>query len=204
MEKMQPALATGDLGGGYTVPKLEPLFIKYMDFGESGGVRIQLHDANIYGCSKFKLDKLRVNMKDLKFDALVSLPPFQVISKYQMEFNFFGTRLKSTGDYFAEHAGAKIIMPIRGHRTVKNGVEVVKFDKIALKFDRGKITQLKISNLFGGNKSIEEIINALVLNNQDFALQNVNPQMEIRLSEIFTEIANKVVANASFDDIFPL
>lgn len=28
MEKLQPSLATGDLGGGYIVPKLEPLFIK--------------------------------------------------------------------------------------------------------------------------------------------------------------------------------
>ena len=28
MEKLQPSLAAGDLGGGYTVRKLEPLLIK--------------------------------------------------------------------------------------------------------------------------------------------------------------------------------
>ena len=35
------------------------LKIYSMDFGESGGIRIQLHDALIYGTSKFKIDKLR-------------------------------------------------------------------------------------------------------------------------------------------------
>jgi len=143
-------------------------------------------------------------MRDLKIDALVSLPTFQVVSKYQMEFNFFGSRLKSSGDYFAEHTGAKIIMPIRGRRIIRNGIESIKFDKILLKFDQGKITQLKITNLFGGNKAIEEIIHALFLNNQDFAFKNINPQLEIRLSEIFTDIANNVVKSASFDDIFTL
>jgi hypothetical protein len=143
-------------------------------------------------------------MRDLKIDAFVSLPTFQVMAKYQMEFNFFGSHLKSNGDYFAEHTGAKIIMPIRGRKIVQNGKEVIKFDKILLKFDQGKITQLKITNLFRGNKAIEEIIHALLLNNQDFAFKNINPQLEIRLSDIFTDIANNVVRNASFDDMFPL
>jgi hypothetical protein len=121
-----------------------------------------------------------------------------------MEFNFLGARLKSSGDYFAEHTGAKIIMPLRGRRFIENGVEKIRFNPIAVKFDRGTVTKLRISNLFGGNKALEEIVHSLIISNPDFVYKSVYPQLEAELSQVFTDIANKIVETTTFDEMFPL
>ncbi|CAG9812007.1 unnamed protein product [Chironomus riparius] len=204
IEVLQPRFASGDLGGGWIVPKLEPFHIKELSYGDDGGLKVHLRGLNIYGTSKFKIDKLRANAQELKFDALVGLPTFEIHAKYRMEFNFLGARLKSNGDYFAEHTGAKLIMPLRGRRFVQNGIEKIRFDPIAIKFDRGTVTKLRISNLFGGNKALEEIVHSLIISNPDFVYKSVYPQLESELSKVFTDIANKIVETTTFDEMFPL
>lgn len=45
---------------------------------------------------------------------------------------------------------------MRGRRYQKNGQTYMKFDTFGLKIKNGQ-TQLKLTNLFKGNKSLEEI-----------------------------------------------
>lgn len=143
-------------------------------------------------------------MKDLKFDSLITIPKLDIIAKYQLKFNFLGNNLKTSGDYFVTHNNVKIILSVKFKKVLENGIETVKFEPIPVKYDRGTATNLKITNLFGGNKAIEEIIYAVFLSNQEFRLVNILPVIEANLSRVFTEIANKIVESATFDEIFLL
>ncbi|XP_070496902.1 protein takeout-like [Chironomus tepperi] len=202
IEVLKPHFASGDFGGGYHVPKLEPMFIKSMNFGEGEGIGLHLSDTNIYGTSNFKIDKLRVNMKDLKFEALITVPKLTTYAKYQMQFKFFGNQLKTSGDYHIVHENSKIVLPIKLNRVVKNGIEVMRFDPIPIKFMQGNVLKLTMSNLFGGNKAIEEIILSFLLNNQEFIGDNVRHEIEANLSKIFTKIANDILESTTFDEMF--
>lgn len=143
-------------------------------------------------------------MKDLRFDALITIPKLMTHSKYHMNFKFFGNNLKTSGDYFIAHENPKIILPLKLKRVMKNGIEVIRAEPISVKFDNGVISQLKISNLFGGNKAIGEIIHALLINNQEFISGNSLPVVEASLSRIFTNIANTILESTTFNEMFPV
>lgn len=100
--------------------------------------------------------------------------------------------------------GAKIRGSFKGHRQIRNGKEYVKFEPFQIKFNRGTVTQLRISNLFGGNKVLADIVHSLILSNQEFMLKNAYPHMEAKLSKLLTEISNTVIENSSFDEMFPV
>jgi len=126
------------------------------------------------------------------------------VAKYRMSFKFLGNNLKASGDYFSTYENSKIILPLKLKRVIRNGIEVMRLEPISVQFAPGTVTQLKISNLFGGNKAIEEIIHAIIINNQDITSGNVRPVIEANLSRIFTDIANKILESTTFDEMFPI
>lgn len=143
-------------------------------------------------------------MNDLKFSALITIPKLMTVAKYRISFKFFGNNLKTSGDYFSTYDNSKIILPLKLKRVIINGVEVMRLEPILVQFAPGTVTQLKITNLFGGNKAIEEIIHAIIINNQDITSGNVRPVIEANLSRIFTDIANKILESTTFDEMFPV
>lgn len=84
-----------------------------------------------------------------------------------------------------------------------NGLDFMKIDPLLLKIQPGQTRALKLSNLFGGNSVLGEIVNALLVNNSEFLLTDVYPQIERQLSETFTSIANRITSEASFSELFP-
>lgn len=121
-----------------------------------------------------------------------------------MAFNFLGAATLSEGDLYTQFSGAKIRATLKGHRYVKNGKEYIKFEPFGIKFDRGVVSELRISNLFNGNKILGEIVHSLLTANPDFVIKNFYPSLENNLSRIFTNVGNTVVEQASFDELFPL
>ena len=144
------------------------------------------------------------NPTDIKFDTIIYIPKLDISGKYKMTFKFLGNPVNSDGDYYSQLTGPKLKFSMKGHRYVKNGQEFFKFEPFAVKFNRGKVSQLKISNLFGGNKLMADIVHSIILRNPDFVLQNVYPKIEANLSKILTALANKVVEKSSYDEMFPL
>lgn len=144
------------------------------------------------------------NAKDIRFDVIVGLPKLDVHGKYKMIFDFLGSSIKSDGDYFTQFSAAKLKLSMKGHRYLKNGIEFIKFDPFEVKFNRGVVSYLKITNLLGGNKVFGQIVHGLLENNQDFLLKSIYPQIEAGLSKTMTSIANQIVENASYDELFPV
>ncbi|CAH1735549.1 unnamed protein product [Chironomus riparius] len=204
IEVLKPRLASGDVGGGYTVPKIDPLFVNEINFGENDGVAVRLSGVNMHGISGFKLDKLRANINDLKFDILITIPKLTTTAKYEMGFKFLGNKLNTNGDFFITHENMKILIPIRLRRVIKNGIEVIRVDPIAVNILNFKVTKINFSNLFGGNKAIEDIIYTILINNSDFSSKNVRPAFEGNLSKIFTDVANRILDTTTFDEMFPI
>lgn len=119
----------------------------------------------------------------------------------------------------------KALIKMRGRKYQKNGQTFLKFDTFGLKIKNGP-TQLKLSNLFKGNKSLEEIgmflnpntaftfkVNSFIIVNlsgnrfindnvQSF-LDEINPGLEKSLTKHFTNVANQIVESASVEETFP-
>jgi hypothetical protein len=84
----------------------------------------------------------------------------------------------------------------------RNGQTFLNFEKFLIKIIPGR-NNIKLTNLFQGNPGLEEIGNAFINGNSDFFLTDIYPSLENHLSEIFTNIANKITGEASYDELFP-
>lgn len=92
---------------------------------------------------------------------------------------------------------------MRGRKYQRNGQTYLQFDKFYIKIQPVNLKNLQLTNLFQGNQALEEIGNAFINGNSDFFLNDVYPGIENNLSDLFTGIANRIVSEATFDELFP-
>lgn len=102
--------------------------------------------------------------------------------------------------YCLDNPRARISMRARTYN--KNGQTFLNFERFLIKVQPGR-TNIKLTNLFQGQPGLEEIGNAFINGNSEFFLTDVYPSLEQSLSEKFTNIANKITSEASYDELFP-
>jgi len=209
IESMRHILATGDFGPGYeAIPRLEPFYLPSIQVGDRNDFRANFTDIYVKGGSKFIIEKLKTNMRELKFDALVKLPRMDIKSKYDLNFNLFGFRLKGQGDSHTIIDNSRGRLSIRAKKYIHEGEEYLNFEKFHIKIQIGHIRKATLSNIFGGqlgaSSIFQEILNTLLRSQPEFVFSEIYPPIENDLSEIFTSIANRIAKTATYNEIFPV
>ncbi|KAG5666670.1 hypothetical protein PVAND_014685 [Polypedilum vanderplanki] len=204
IQHLQPRLAIGDLGDGITIPKIEPFTIKSTQIGQTPEFRILLKNIIVRGASNFKIEKLRVNLNELKVDVLVGFPVLDIDGSYDLKIKLFGQNLDNRGEGSIKVENARARVAMKASLYNKNGQTYLKFDRFRVKVQPGILRKLKLSNLFNNDPNLVEAANSFINANSDFMLANVYPTIEKQLSEILTDAANELAATATFDELFPV
>lgn len=142
-------------------------------------------------------------MNDLKFDVLITLPKLDLKGHYDLQLFLIGAPIKSQGDIYMKLDNFRARVSMKATKYTKNGGEYIKFGKIGIKVHPGKVKSFKLTNLFNGQKALEEIVNAAFTDNSSYMLDNVYPSLEKNLGEHFTKIANEICSQATIDELFP-
>ena len=79
----------------------------------------------------------------------------------------------------------------------------LRFEKFNIKIQPNFKKGIRLTNLFQGNPALEEIGNSFINSNSDFFLTDIYPGIENKLADIFTNAANQITGQASFDEMFP-
>lgn len=144
------------------------------------------------------------NLKDFKIDIIIRLPRLELTGKYNFILQFLNAPVRSEGEFLSIVEGTKARINIKGFMVNKNGRQHLQFQPLQIKILPGTPKKLELSNLFGGNKILSEIVHALLLNNKEFLLNDITPYIEKELSKIFTIVANKAIADEPYDELFPV
>lgn len=104
--------------------------------------------------------------------------------------------------HFSPSEKPKARISMRATKYLKNGQTYIRFEKFVIKIQPG-VVKLKLTNLFQGNRALEEIGNSFINGNSEFFLTDVYPGLENSLADLFTNIANRITGDASFDELFP-
>lgn len=160
----------------------------------------------VRGGSEFQVEKIKANMRELKFDAIVKFPRLEFKSKYDLVFNLFGFNMQGKGDAHSIVENSRGRISIRARRYIgHDGREYLNFEKFNIKVQVGAVRKASLSNLFGGRSALlEEIANTMIRTNPEFIINEIYPPIESHLSELFTTITNKLASTATFDEVFPL
>lgn len=104
-------------------------------------------------------------------------------------------------DVFAENSRANV--RIVGKRVPgPNGVEYVKFGNLQIKVTVGG-GRFRLENLFNGDRTLNEIGNTIINENAQIFLEEMIPGFEKSLSKTFVEIANDILTDVTYDEMFP-
>ncbi|XP_030387470.1 protein takeout [Scaptodrosophila lebanonensis] len=200
--QVRPLLAHGNLGDGYTTPPLEPLALDNIEVGRSSQFQAVFTDIEASGGSNFVIDRLIAKPDEISYDLWLTLPRIDFKGKYFMRLNLLLLDIKGKGNMrgFCENAKASVKM--RGARYLKNGKEYIKFTKMSMRI-QFKDFKLHLDNLFNGDRILGDVGNTLINENQKLYMNEIVPGLERGLSQKFLEVANEILATATFDEMFP-
>ncbi|EDX08667.1 GD17868 [Drosophila simulans] len=174
--QIRPLLVHGNLGDGFTIPPLEPLSLDNIELRLSSQFQAVFTDLEANG-GNFR-------------------------GKYSLHLNLLLLDIKGRGNMQGHCENAKAFVKIRGSRYLRNGKDYVKFTKMTMRIDF-KTFKLNLANLFSGDKVLGDVGNRLINNNQELYLKEIETSIDHSLSKKFLYVANKILASATFDEMFP-
>ncbi|XP_073847088.1 protein takeout-like [Musca autumnalis] len=203
-EDLRPRLATGELGEGYRSPPLEPLYLDNIDLSRGRQFETVFSDIVVKGGSNFTINELSANATNLSFDLVLTLPRLDFTGKYFIKLNILLLDIQGRGNMRGYCENAKALVKIRGVRVpMSDGLEYVRFTRLPLKINVD-VFKLHLDNLFNGDPILGAVGNTIINDNQDLYLSDVLPSLERDLSKKFLDIINIMMANITFDEMFPL
>lgn len=93
-------------------------------------------------------------------------------------------------------------MRLEGGTRPRDGQNYVYFDKLLVKFTVGK-SRFHLDNLFNGDKLLSDVTNQFINENTELFLAEMIPGFEKSLAKTFLEIANVILKDVTFDEMFP-
>ncbi|XP_047363517.1 circadian clock-controlled protein daywake [Vespa velutina] len=201
VESLKPYLQKGV--PEYNIPSLEPLLLKQLIVSEKSGLRISAKNVEAYGASDFTITDLKINFDDLEFTMDIKLPHLHVIGTYEINGKILLLPIEGSGPMTGNFTHC--VGSVNIHATKKqlpNGENHVQIEEFKMKITVGK-GNLNLENLFGGEKVLGDVINSAINSNFDAFIKELQPLIERTLSDAFREIANSIVSNFTYEQLFP-
>ncbi|CAG9803576.1 unnamed protein product [Chironomus riparius] len=204
IRNLQPRLADGNLSPDFKLTPLEPLKLENIHIDR--GPNFQVHISNLVvvrGASKFKIDKMRVDLGEPMFDFLISLPRLEFKGKYDLKAVIGALPVDNRGDMIgiAENYRARVRLHAKKY-IGEDGLTYIKFEKIQLKIMPGT-SKLQLQNLFEDNPALKFLANTFISESSGFFVNDLTPTLEKSLGDLFTKAGNEIIKQASFDELFP-
>jgi hypothetical protein len=107
------------------------------------------------------------------------------------------------GNFTGNFTHGKGDIRLRGVHKELNGATHFVVNKLDIKItvQRGKI---ELDNLFGGDKTLGDIINSVINENFEAFTTDLIPLIEKSLSRIFKQTGNKIFKRFTLEQLFPL
>ncbi|XP_034238838.1 protein takeout-like [Thrips palmi] len=186
----------------FHVPSLEPLIIPEIRVGESTGIRIRARNVKAFGCSDFKINRLRVDLERNDIEMAITLPKLFILGDYTVDGRVFLLPVRGAGQLSGNMTDCKGDVRLKGTVSKRDGVDYLKYDSLVVRIAVGR-GSLHLDNLFGGQQTLGEIVNAAINSNFKAFFNELKPSVERALSQEFLSVANKIVTSVPYDKLFP-
>lgn len=202
VKQLQPRLASGRLDDEFIVPALEPLALDNIKMERGQEFKAHFTNLLVRGPSSFIIEKLRANLDNATFDFIITIPRLDFVGKYTLKLKILLLDISGKGDMQGTMENSRGRVRMQARKYQKNGQTYIKFDRFNIKIQIGK-NKLELKNLFNGDPNLGRIGNQFINENSELFLSEILPGLESNLAKIFTNTANEIVENASFDEMFP-
>lgn len=139
----------------------------------------------------------------MRFEVDVELPHLYVDGMYQIDGRVLLLPISGSGPMRGNFTGCTGAVRMQGELTKDEaGEEHIHYSDFRMKISIGK-GNLRLENLFGGERTLGDVVNSAINSNFDSFIKELQPLIEKALSEAFLEIANNIVGPFTFKQLFP-
>ncbi|XP_072764814.1 protein takeout [Anoplolepis gracilipes] len=188
-----------------SVPSIEPLTLKHVRLSRGpNGARLDINLTNIqvFGPSKFKLRDLKVDPNNVQLTFKVSFQKLDFRGKYKINAQILLLRLVGEGGLTGSFLGYESDCFLKSHKVVRNNQTYVVFEKMKFNININK-ARINLDNLFNGDPILGPASNEVLNANSDLLVDEIKPVLEDALSNLFTEVSNKITEAFTYDELFP-
>ncbi|BES97644.1 Haemolymph juvenile hormone Hypothetical protein protein (JHBP) [Nesidiocoris tenuis] len=200
IEAIRPKLAEGI--PELDIPAIEPLHMPEMVISRGGAFKAIGTNITVHGASNFIIKALETDIDNIVYNASLHFPLISFDAIYDVDAKILAMPLKGKGPINANASDIEGRAVIKGHKQVEDGKTFVMFDELKLKL-KMKNYQIRLENLFNGDKNLGEAVNAALNENKKELMNFMRPRAEELASKVLLERANKITRHFEYDELFP-
>ncbi|XP_012219405.1 circadian clock-controlled protein daywake-like [Linepithema humile] len=205
IEQLRPKLTTGI--PELDVPTIEPFILKRIQLlkgPKNAKLDFLISNLQVYGPSTFKIRDLKVDLKDnIIITFKVNFPKLEFRGKYRIDTQILLIRLFGEGNVTGNFLGYDSNCFLKANKVLKNNNTHINFEKMKFNIRVGK-AHFNLGNLFNGDEVLGAAGNEVVNANSHLLVEELTPELENSLSDLLTNIANKITEKFTYDELFPL
>ncbi|CAH1110149.1 unnamed protein product [Psylliodes chrysocephalus] len=200
VEDIRPFLVDGV--PEHRIPSLEPLIMKDFFSEEAAGMKITVSNVSAWGCTDYFVRGMDVNMETHLFTLYIDLPKLRIEAHYSVDGKLLVLPVKGDGNLEANITDAHARAQLAGEIYEKDGDKYLRYKNFDLHVDVGG-GNVRLENLFNGDKVLLGMINDVVNKNFDMFIKELMPIIEKALAAVFKEAANAIVESYTYEQLFP-
>ncbi|XP_026826193.1 uncharacterized protein LOC105284342 [Ooceraea biroi] len=203
IEQLRGKLATGIQE--LDVPAIEPLELKHIRLlrgPQTARLDVNLTNLLVSGPSKFEIRNFKADVSNLVFTYNLHFNQLDFRGKYKIDASILLLRLIGDGNVTGSFFDYESDSYMKANKIVKNNNTYIEFEKMKFRIKIGG-AKINLDNLFGGDPILGPASNEVLNANSDLFLDEIKPVLEDALSNIFTNVANKITGSFTYDELFP-
>ncbi|KAL4142457.1 hypothetical protein QTP88_004912 [Uroleucon formosanum] len=204
-----------ELAEGYPklrIPAIEPFELPSLEIEHGKGsskavsIDLKLKDVKIMGFTSAVIDALKVDVDNFKGTGKFGFTkPLEITGQYTVNGKVLVLPITGNGPCsIVLHEPVLELEEISGTPFEKNGKTFVQVKNVNLKVKSVKKLNIKLENLFNGNKQLGDSMNSILNQNWEVLLEELKPAFEEAIGAISQDIVNKVFQKTAYSDIFLL
>lgn len=203
IEQLRDKLITGI--PELSVPPIEPLILKHIRLlrGPIGArLDVNLTNIQVFGPSTFKIRDFKIDPNNVVLTFKVGFQKLDFQGKYQINTQILLLKLVGEGNVTGNFLGYESDCFLKSHKVIRNNQTHIIFEKMKFNIKINK-AHINLDNLFNGDPVLGPASNEVLNANSDLLVDEIKPVLEDALSDLFTNISNKITEAFTYDELFP-
>ncbi|XP_075235688.1 protein takeout-like [Lycorma delicatula] len=203
-QKAIPRFALGDTKLG--IPSLDPMDITELKVDQGNkqiGLSLTLKNIKLYGLKNAKFVKSNTDLKKRIAIYEIFHKRIELLGNYVVDGKILVLPIKGEGKCNITITDVNIVMDQRWDIVKKNGKDYLSVTKYEIKMTNGQAF-FKLENLFNGDKTLGDSMNAFLNENWKEVTNDVAPAITKGLEEVFAQVTKNVLNSIPYDSVFPV
>ncbi|XP_075235687.1 protein takeout-like [Lycorma delicatula] len=187
------------------IPLMDPWTIPKMTLHNGNGavsLNLEIIDGKHTGFSKSQITQVNAHPEKYEFEVTLLVPNYEITGQYNVSGKIIMLPIAGTGPCHIRFNDISGTWKFKGEPFAKNNKKYAKLTDFKVTLSTKKM-QVKLDNLFNGNKQLGDTMNSFLNENWEEVFQILKPSMEANYARLLMESGNKALSRVEYKTLFP-